>query len=92
MSLALADEARGVGEAPVPLLRLRAHPERMLGGATVEADARGGLSSPQASFNRQHAHKSETGLVSVVLQSNATGEQLGVKFDGHKPVSVLVED
>lgn len=41
--LPLADEARGVGEAPVPLLGLWTHPQRMIGGAAVEADARGRL-------------------------------------------------
>lgn len=41
--LALADEARGVGEASVLLLRLGAHPQRVRGGAAVETDACGSL-------------------------------------------------
>ena len=41
--LPLADEAHGVGQAPVLLLGLRAHPQRVLGGPAVEADTRGRL-------------------------------------------------
>lgn len=37
--LLLADEASGVREGPVLVLRLRAHPERVLRRAAVETDA-----------------------------------------------------
>ncbi len=46
--LPLADEARGVGEAPVLLPGLGARPQRMLGRPAVEADARGRLSDRTA--------------------------------------------
>lgn len=57
VSLRLADEARGVGQASVLLLRSGAHPQRVLGGSAVEADARSSLVR-----QRHETKKEETGV------------------------------
>lgn len=65
VSLPLANEARGVGQAPVLLFRSGARPQRVLGGPAVEADARRSLVCQRHETTREETGVQNRGRVGV---------------------------